>query len=618
MFKGYVIQLLKELATQLVRYVPREKKLEQLNNAEEFYYAIDPEKEYTYGEICFQITEYHPEMNASTIYPGHDVQNDVLCLIEDLADSAVISEEQVSEALWTIEQLSERFHVSTKTIARWRKVGLVSRRVLVDGKKRVVFLDHSVEQFVQRNPDRIRRGETFSQLSEEERKAIIMRAKKLSETGGNPTEVAKRLSESTGRSVETIRYTLKAFDEAHVDDALFPNRNTPLPEETKWKIYQGFRKGESIDDLAKRYRRTKGSIYRIIGAYRVKRIMELPLDYIDNPGFASAESDKKDIVFLGQLPKNEKTRCKPRQENAVLLKEWKRLPGNNLDEPFAKSFGNGEFDCEINSEVYNNDDEIVSSDVFQETAMSVNFVETSELPPYLAGLYEIPLLTPEQEVHLFRKMNYLKYKASRLRSKLNVDKPKVHLMSQIEEYYDLAVATKNEIVAANLRLVVSIAKKHVSPFVGFFELVSDGNLSLMKAVEKFDYARGNKFSTYATWAVMRNFARTIPDEKKLLDRFRPSEMEAFELAEDFRSSHIKEEKLQKERENLVDQLMDELSDREQQILSSRYGLGKNELPRTLRQIGADMDVTKERVRQIEIRALAKLRKVVEEECLEIP
>ena len=100
-------------------------------------------------------------------------------------------------------------------------------------------------------------------------------------------------------------------------------------------------------------------------------------------------------------------------------------------------------------------------------------------------------------------------------------------MDQIERLYDEAVATKNQIIRANLRLVVSIAKRHVGPDENFFELVSDGNMSLMRAVEKFDYARGNKFSTYASWAIMKNFARTIPDEHRHRDRFRTSQAEMF-------------------------------------------------------------------------------------------
>ena len=96
-------------------------------------------------------------------------------------------------------------------------------------------------------------------------------------------------------------------------------------------------------------------------------------------------------------------------------------------------------------------------------------------------------------------MNYLKYRASRLRDTLDPARPKSSLMDQIEKLYDQVVATKNEIISANLRLVVSIAKRHVGPAESFFELVSDGNMSLIRAVEN-RFRPGNKFSIYASWA----------------------------------------------------------------------------------------------------------------------
>src|SRR5207249_326509 len=111
---------------------------------------------------------------------------------------------------------------------------------------------------------------------------------------------------------------------------------------------------------------------------------------------------------------------------------------------------------------------------------------------YLASLYEVPLLTREQEYHLFRQFNYLKFKATRLRRDLDPSRAKSSLMDEIEGLYEQAVQTKNQIVQANLRLVVSIAKRHVNATEDFFQLVSDGNMSLIRAVEKFDYARGNK------------------------------------------------------------------------------------------------------------------------------
>ena len=134
------------------------------------------------------------------------------------------------------------------------------------------------------------------------------------------------------------------------------------------------------------------------------------------------------------------------------------------------------------------------------------------------------------------------------------------------------MAVKNQIIQANLRLVVSIAKRHVSQTENFFELVSDGNMSLIRAVEKFDFARGNKFSTYASWAIMKNFARTIPDEHQHRDRFRTSHDEMFQSAEDDRPDQYEQESAQQLRETQIDAILSRLDEREQQIIISRFGL----------------------------------------------
>jgi RNA polymerase primary sigma factor/RNA polymerase sigma factor len=235
------------------------------------------------------------------------------------------------------------------------------------------------------------------------------------------------------------------------------------------------------------------------------------------------------------------------------------------------------------------------------------------LPPYLASLYEIPLLTRDQERHIFRKFNYLKCKAHRLRAQLDPNNPKTSLMDEIERLYEQAVAIKNEIVRANLRLVVSIAKRHVGQHENFFELVSDGNMSLLRAVEKFDYSRGNKFSTYASWAIMKNFARTIPDEFKHRDRFRTSLDELFSSTEETRSDQFEQESAQMEREAQVGKILKRLDEREQKIIIDRFGLDHAHEPQTLKDVGASMGVTKERVRQIEARALSKLRLAAQDE-----
>ena len=556
MHSDYIHPALRELRDQQVRFAPRDKKVEQVNRAERLLHELEAGRTYTYEYLCYRITTYRPESYPDVRMRGDEASHDVRLFVEDLSDAADVPVEEAGERVLTVDELSRRFKVSTKTISRWRRQGLVSRRFVFDGRKRVGFLESSVERFVRHNSDRVRRGAQFSQLSSDERDRIIDFARRMADKGGCPADVTKRLARKMGRSVETIRYTLKQFDRDHPDLAIFPDNTGPLREDTKQKIYRRYRRGEAVEALAKTFCRTKTSIYRIIGEMRAKRIMELPLDFIPNDKFRLVRTEKQEREVCGPAPINEEPVRKS------------RLP--------------------------------------------------SGLPPYLASLYEVPLLNREQEGHLFRRMNYLKYRASRLRETLDPAHPKSGLMDRIEKLYDHAVSTKNEIISANLRLVVSIAKRHVDPSENFFELVSDGNMSLIRAVEKFDFARGNKFSTYASWAIMKNYARTIPDEHRHRDRFRTSNSEMFGAAEDIRSDQFEQESAQLQRESQVERILDRLDEREQQIIVSRFGLTRGEEPRTLKEVGAAMGVTKERVRQIEARALNKLRKAAQDERIEIP
>ena len=329
-----------------------------------------------------------------------------------------------------------------------------------------------------------------------------------------------------------------------------------LRAEAEREVYQQGRRGESGEALDQRFCQPRPRSDRVINEMRAARIMDLPLDHIGHEQFARLRSRKKEAEILGPLPESD-------------------LPTKKLRLP------NG-------------------------------------LPPYLASLYEVPLLTREQEVHLFRKMNYLKSRAGELREKLDLNRPQRGLMDQIEKLYVESVATKNQIIRANLRLVVSIAKRYVGPAGDFFELVSDGNMSLIKAVEKFDVSRGNKFSTYASWAIMKNFARTIPDVLRQRGRFCTSHPEMFSTIEDARANHYEQESAQIQRESQVQGILERLDERERQIVTSRFRPHSGQEPLTLKQVGAAMGVTKERVRQIQYRAMRKLRAAAEENRIEEP
>ncbi|MCA9131478.1 MAG: sigma-70 family RNA polymerase sigma factor, partial [Planctomycetales bacterium] len=183
-----------------------------------------------------------------------------------------------------------------------------------------------------------------------------------------------------------------------------------------------------------------------------------------------------------------------------------------------------------------------------------------------------------EEAYYFRKMNYLKLRASELLKGLDPRGGKPKLMDQIEDLINQSVDVKNLLIRCNLRLVVSIAKKHIKPTTNFFEMVSDGNMSLLRAIEKFDYTKGNKFSTYASWAIMKNFARSLPAESTQQDRYRTGQELLFQTSFDQKSNQYEQELNHSRQQEAVTQILGQLDDRERQIIEYRFGLDHSKEP----------------------------------------
>src|SRR5207245_11296393 len=135
-------------------------------------------------------------------------------------------------------------------------------------------------------------------------------------------------------------------------------------------------------------------------------------------------------------------------------------------------------------------------------------------------------------------------------------------MKKIEDLQMEATAVKDQLISSNMRLVVAIAKRHAAQTDNFFELLSDGNMSLIRAVEKFDFSRGNKFSTYASWAIMKNFARSIPEEKRRRERYVTGHEDMFEIAPDTRSDEQELVASVEQSKNRVNRLLQYLDPRE--------------------------------------------------------
>ena len=254
---------------------------------------------------------------------------------------------------------------------------------------------------------------------------------------------------------------------------------------------------------------------------------------------------------------------------------------------------------------------------------------------YLKDIGKVPLLQPDEETELAKRM-------------MDGDEAAKKLLSE-----------------ANLRLVVSIAKRYMGRGMQFLDLIQEGNLGLMKAVEKFDYQKGFKFSTYATWWIRQAITRAIADQartiripvhmvetinklirvsRKLLQEFgrepNPAEIavemgiteekvvEIQKIAQDPVSleTPIGEEEDSRLADFIADEgsvsptesvaftmlkeqllgVLDTLTPREEKVLRLRYGLDDGR-PRTLEEVGKEFNVTRERIRQIEAKALRKLR-----------
>ena len=239
------------------------------------------------------------------------------------------------------------------------------------------------------------------------------------------------------------------------------------------------------------------------------------------------------------------------------------------------------------------------------------------LSPFLAGLYGDPLLTREQEVQLFRKMNFLKHQACRLRGAINPAQVEAADLDLVEAFQGEALAVKNQIICANLRLVVSVVKKLCRSDLDFEELDSDGYVALIRAIEKFDFSRGYKFRTYALYVIMNNISRdSRKNYRRQRDLFVTGYEAMLEAAPDHRNDECPCEMDQEQCQEAIRGMLGRLNDRERMIIVSRFGL-EGTRQKTLDQLGKELGITKERVRQIETRAQEKLRNIAEAQKFDV-
>lgn len=223
------------------------------------------------------------------------------------------------------------------------------------------------------------------------------------------------------------------------------------------------------------------------------------------------------------------------------------------------------------------------------------------------ALRDLPLLSADGEAFLFRKMNYFRHCAEQSRLKGLPEET-------VKALLDDAEAVRNHIAECNLRLVISIARKFTASGCDFDDLMSEGNEILLKAISKFDFSRGYRFSTYATHSVQRHFFRYTQRVRKRNQFEYKSSVELLnELPESEQDSTIQTWIREEQRMTaLVSRMAERLDSREHQIVVGRFGLATDGVCRTLRELSADLGLSKERIRQLQIVAVEKLRDLFDE------
>lgn len=529
-----------------MEFTPHETRAAQVVAAESLLHEIDPAKAYPRDFVVFRITGYRSKGIAAQLLTGLALQHDLGLLIERVSNSLNVRTTSLAEPVLTIDDVTEKFSVTSKTVQRWRRKGLPARRFLFpDGKRRVGFLLSSVERFFAAHRDQVERSADFAQVDEPEREEILRRAKRLAlHCRCCVHEITRRIGRRMSRSPLTVLHTIKKHDAEHPLDAIFDKAPAPVAEEERGRIVRAFQRGAPVKSLARQTRQPRSAIYRVVVEERVAKLNKRKMKFIDDPLYHEPNAAE----VIDAIASAEELPTPPRAEE-------NRIP--------------------------------------------------RDLPPYLAELYRTPLLTPSRERALFLKFNFHKMQFAHARRKLDPQFARLRDLGVMEDHWRRAVATKNDIVRANLRLVVSIARRHLRPGLSLMELISEGNLTLMRAVEGFDIHRGHRFSTYATLALMKGFARSVP--QMLANRAGGLAEDALSHIPDLRPAAATDRFIAREE---VGQMLTRLDDRERKVLLAHYGLdeGLDESePATYEQVGRRFGISKERVRQIEQTALAKLR-----------
>lgn len=466
----------------------------------------------------------------------------------------------------------------------------------------------------------------------DEKKAAAKKTAKKS-SGKNTTDSKKKSADKTGKKDDFDEQELEEMEEMILDDR-------DLEEIPDLDEEQGIEKKQSPEDMAAFLEKLDGLVAL---AKKKKNILEYPEinDYFKGMALTG---DKFELVL-------------------------EYLESKGIDVLKVSDDDDDDIDEEV---LLKDEDDVEVENIDLSVPDGVSIEDPVRM--YLKEIGKVPLLSADEEIELAKQMEsgiLASDKITALKAELETEEGKAkseEIEAQIKELQkdvEIGEEAKKKLAEANLRLVVSIAKRYVGRGMLFLDLIQEGNLGLIKAVEKFDYRKGYKFSTYATWWIRQAITRAIADQARTIripvhmvetinKLIRVSRQLLQELGREPTPEeiavemNIPEERVreilkisqepvsletpigEEEDSHLGDFIQDDnvpvpadaaaftllreqleevlgtLTEREQKVLKLRFGLDDGR-QRTLEEVGKEFNVTRERIRQIEAKALRKLR-----------